>query len=461
MKKVDIALGLLRIPLDILAASAALLLAYQLRTENIDLLPNVQLLSAPTTLPTLTHYVRTFVLPGIVVFITCNAFAKLYILQIHFGLLREVQRLILVCAIWAIAIMAWYFFVEKELFYSRILLIHSTVFLAVFTSAGRIAIRLIKRSLLRHDIGKIHILSVGNQPLSTIGLQMIAREPRYKYLGHVHSLNDLKKTTKDIDQIIQTDPTPNSETTLALIDYCRSEHIEYTFLPPVFADVPHKLRIERVKSILLIKFMPTALDGWGKVVKRLFDILGSLILIILLLPVFIIVSIAILIDSGWPIVYVSRRIGEHGKTMIPVFKFRSMVQNADALKEKLLTKNERRDGPLFKIKNDPRITKLGKFLRRFDIDELPQLFNVVLGHMSLVGPRPHLPAEVARYKSYERRVFAVKPGITGLAQISGRSDLPFEEEVRLDLQYIEEWSLRRDIKILLYTVAVVLGKGGE
>jgi lipopolysaccharide/colanic/teichoic acid biosynthesis glycosyltransferase len=147
--------------------------------------------------------------------------------------------------------------------------------------------------------------------------------------------------------------------------------------------------------------------------------------------------------------------------MIPVFKFRSMVQNADALKETLLKKNERRDGPLFKIKNDPRITKLGKFLRRFDIDELPQLFNVVLGHMSLVGPRPHLPAEVARYKSYERRVFAVKPGITGLAQISGRSDLPFEEEVRLDLQYIEEWSLRRDIKILLYTVAVVLGKGGE
>lgn len=461
MKKVDIALGLLRIPLDVLAALAALLLSYYLRLQNIDLLPNVQLLGAANTLPEMAYYLQTFVWPGILLFVVLCGLARLYVLQIHFTLLREVQRLTMVCVLWAVCIMGWYFLVEKQLFYSRILLLHSTFFLLVFVTASRIVIRLIKRMLLRHGIGKIKIASVGTVPLAKAGFAMIEREPRYLYIGHINSLANLKSSAEHIDQVIQTDPAPNSEQTVALIDYCRSEHIDYAFLPPVFADVPHQLRIERVKSVLLIKFMPTSLDGWGKVIKRLFDIVMSALLLIILSPVLVLVSVLILLQDGLPILYVSKRVGEHGKRQIPVLKFRSMVKDADARKAKLLNKNERRDGPLFKMKNDPRITKLGRILRRFDIDELPQLFNVLVGHMSLVGPRPHLPAEVARYKSYEKRVFAVKPGITGLAQISGRSDLKFEDEVQLDLQYIEEWSVRRDIKILLYTVGVVLKKGGE
>lgn len=463
MKNIDLHLGLLRIPMDILAACAALLLSFKLRTESVDLIPNIQLLDAATTLPPLSIYMQTFVLPGIVLFILLIAFARLYVLQVHFSLLREVQRILVVSLLWVICIMGWYFFVEKELFYSRILLLHSASLLFIFSVAGRIAVRLIKRSLLRHGIGKIHIASIGNQALPNSGKQMINHEPRYAYCGHVHTLDSLEAlhATTAIDQVLQTDPSHDSEDTAELIDYCRSHHIAYAFLPPVFADVPHQLRIERVHTALLIRFMPTSLDGWGKVVKRLFDIACSTALLIILSPLLIVVSVLILIESGWPILYVSQRVGEHGTRQFGMLKFRSMVHNADALKKDLLQQNERQDGPLFKIRNDPRITKIGKALRRFDIDELPQLFNVLLGHMSLVGPRPHLPAEVARYKQYERRVFAVKPGLTGLAQINGRSDLPFEEEVQLDLQYIEEWSLRRDIKILLYTVGVVLQKGGE
>jgi len=144
-----------------------------------------------------------------------------------------------------------------------------------------------------------------------------------------------------------------------------------------------------------------------------------------------------------------------------VLKFRSMVNNADELKEELMDKGHR-EGPLFKMKNDPRVTRMGKFLRRWSLDELPQLINVFKGELSIVGPRPHIPEEVSKYSDFQKRVFAVKPGITGMPQISGRSDLAFDEEVRLDLQYIEEWTPWLDLWIMWRTIGVVLkGEGAD
>jgi lipopolysaccharide/colanic/teichoic acid biosynthesis glycosyltransferase len=139
-----------------------------------------------------------------------------------------------------------------------------------------------------------------------------------------------------------------------------------------------------------------------------------------------------------------------------------MCPDADEKKKSLAYLSHRSDGPLFKIKHDPRVTPLGRILRRFSIDELPQLLNVIVGHLSLVGPRPHLPDEVAKYTQLQRRVFTVRPGVTGLAQISGRSNLPFDEEVKLDMRYIEDWSLGLDLWILWRTVFVVLfGRGAD
>jgi lipopolysaccharide/colanic/teichoic acid biosynthesis glycosyltransferase len=186
----------------------------------------------------------------------------------------------------------------------------------------------------------------------------------------------------------------------------------------------------------------------------------SLALIIILSPLLLLIALLIILDSGLPIFYVSRRTGEQGLKRIAVIKFRSMVKNADAQKEQLAALNHRQDGPLFKIKKDPRITRFGKVLRRWSLDELPQLFNVLAGQMSLVGPRPHLPEEVKRYSQEQMRVFAVRPGLTGYAQVSGRSDLTFEEEAHLDLQYIEEWSPLLDLWILWRTVFVVLKREG-
>ena len=168
----------------------------------------------------------------------------------------------------------------------------------------------------------------------------------------------------------------------------------------------------------------------------------------------------IFLDSGWPFFYTSMRIGEQGKRKIPVLKFRTMVQHADTMKAGLQNQNHRRSGPLFKIHRDPRVTSFGKILRRWSLDELPQLLNVLYGEMSLVGPRPHLPGEVEQYQPQERRVFAIKPGITGFAQVMGRSDFSFQDEIRFDLQYIEEWSPFLDCWILVRTVLVVMGRKG-
>lgn len=138
-----------------------------------------------------------------------------------------------------------------------------------------------------------------------------------------------------------------------------------------------------------------------------------------------------------------------------LYKFRSMIKNAEELKNNLMEYNERKDSPLFKMKNDPRITRIGRFLRKYRIDELPQLFNVLRGEMSLVGPRPHQPDEIEKYEKHHKKVLLIKPGVTGMAQISGSSDLPFEEEVRLDTYYIENWSLSKDIYILLKTLIIL------
>jgi len=194
-------------------------------------------------------------------------------------------------------------------------------------------------------------------------------------------------------------------------------------------------------------------------IKRLIDILGATVGILLLSPLFFAVGLAIVVEDGWPIFFAQTRVGQYGK-LFKFYKFRSMVRNADKLKDTLIAQNESGDGVIFKMKQDPRITRVGRFIRRFSIDEMPQFLNVLLGDLSLVGPRPPVPREVAEYTLEERKRLHAKPGLTCLWQIGGRSEIPFKEQVRLDLQYIHSQSLWQDILIMLKTVpAVLLGRG--
>ncbi len=193
--------------------------------------------------------------------------------------------------------------------------------------------------------------------------------------------------------------------------------------------------------------------------KRFIDIILSTFALSVLSPLFGITALMIKIESHGPAFYTSVRIGKNGKPF-DFYKFRSMILNADKLKEKLQNENESQDGVIFKMKKDPRVTNIGRFIRRFSIDELPQLYNVFKGDMSLVGPRPPIPSEVAEYDSNERKRLLVKPGITCIWQVSGRSDIPFKEQVSLDKQYIASQNFGNDLMLLLKTIpAVLIGKG--
>lgn len=195
------------------------------------------------------------------------------------------------------------------------------------------------------------------------------------------------------------------------------------------------------------------------ILKRIMDVVGASLGIIILLPVFLIVAILIkLEDSKGPVLFKQVRVGQKQQEFT-MYKFRSMVSNAEELLESLLSYNET-TGAMFKMKKDPRVTKIGRFIRKTSIDELPQLFNVLKGNMSLVGPRPPLPREVAEYSDYHKKRLLVKPGCTGLWQVSGRSNIGFEEMVELDLKYIKKKNVFFDFRIILKTIKVMFSSKG-
>ena len=203
-------------------------------------------------------------------------------------------------------------------------------------------------------------------------------------------------------------------------------------------------------------FEDSNISKWYLILKRFIDIVGAIVGIIVLSPILIIVAILIKIeDSKGSIFFSQKRVGQNGKEF-KMYKFRSMVHNAEELKENLLKQNER-SGPMFKMKNDPRVTKVGKFIRKTSLDELPQLINVLKGEMSLVGPRPSLPKEVEQFKPWMLKRLSVKPGLTCYWQVYGRNNIGFEDWMNLDIKYVEERTLIIDIKLIFKTVFVLLG----
>jgi exopolysaccharide biosynthesis polyprenyl glycosylphosphotransferase len=237
-----------------------------------------------------------------------------------------------------------------------------------------------------------------------------------------------------------------------------SSSAELVVAPVLMEVAGPRLHVTGVLGMPLLRLSAPVFTGARRVVKEIVDRVGGAALLTLLSPVLAFLALCVKIGDRGPVFYLQRRIGKDGKAFTMV-KFRTMGTDAEAKRRGLLAMNEAA-GPLFKMRKDPRVTKIGAILRRYSMDELPQLFNVVAGQMSLVGPRPPLPEETERYSSDARRRLLVKPGLTGLWQVSGRSDLPWEEAVRLDLRYVEDWSLALDALILWKTVRAVLkGQG--
>ena len=249
-----------------------------------------------------------------------------------------------------------------------------------------------------------------------------------------------------------------SQEILSVMATCQERAIRFSMVPNLFNVLTSRIQVRDIAGVPIFVLDERIFLRSSRILKRSIDLLIGGISTLLASPVILIVGVLIKLDSRGPIVLAQTRIGK-GARPFTVYKFRSMRVDAEALRDSLEDLNESQ-GPLFKMRRDPRITRVGRVIRKLSIDELPQLINVFKGEMSLVGPRPPLPSEVDLYESWQRKRFEVLPGITGLAQISGRSDLSFDETLRFDFFYIENWSPLMDVKIMLKTLpGVVLGRG--
>lgn len=228
------------------------------------------------------------------------------------------------------------------------------------------------------------------------------------------------------------------------------------FVAPDMADLgPQRIRLTPVTGMPLLQITEPRVHGFARYGKPVYERLIAALLLVIASPILVAIALAILVDSGRPVLYRQRRVGYAGREF-DMLKFRSMVPNAESLLPSLIAQNEH-DGPLFKLRRDPRVTRVGRFLRKYSLDELPQLLNVLKGDMVLVGPRPCLASETEGFGEAARRRFIARPGMTGLWQVSGRADIPWDEAVRLDLYYVENWSLMLDLIIVLRTLRVVTG----
>jgi exopolysaccharide biosynthesis polyprenyl glycosylphosphotransferase len=263
-----------------------------------------------------------------------------------------------------------------------------------------------------------------------------------------------------IEEVIICVPIEQFGRIRKVLECCEREGVQVRLFSDFFSKILKRVRVDQPYGMNIVSFMATQDDEIKLYVKRILDIVLSGLMLVVLSPFLLIIAILVKASSKGPIFYEWNVIGLNKKPF-KSWKFRTMVPNADAMKTDLLERNEM-NGPVFKIKNDPRVTKIGRILRKFSLDELPQLWSVLKGDMSLVGPRPAGPHELARYDSWHRRKLSVKPGLTCLWQVKGRNKIDdFDEWVRLDLEYIENWSLWLDFKILLKTIPVVLRGTGS
>jgi exopolysaccharide biosynthesis polyprenyl glycosylphosphotransferase len=276
-------------------------------------------------------------------------------------------------------------------------------------------------------------------------------------IGRVSDLARLARTGF-VDEVILTAPHDRG-VTLQVLREARRLRLDVEIIPELFGCHPACQDVERVGDMLVISLHAERLPAAGLILKRVVDVAGAGLVLTLLSPLLAAITGSIKLDSRGPVFYSAPRVGRKGRSF-RCYKFRTMVSDADGLKENLRGNNQR-SGPFFKIAGDPRITRLGRFLRRYSLDELPQLWNVVKGDMSLVGPRPHPVDEFASYEIEHLARLDVMPGITGLWQVSARRDPSFERAMELDREYIRTWSLRSDLRILLKTFLAVLQGSGD
>lgn len=357
-------------------------------------------------------------------------------------------------------------------------------FLLTLSFFGRIAFRVVRAQIAGLDRGRNRVLLVGASPVAKHFADSMGT-PGFRFdiagllddelplgaevgngVAVVGRTSQLTAVATELGArgIVVTNPRLEEATQLNLLEVCLGQNLEWQVVPSAYELMLDRVQLDAAAGVPLLGMRRCNIRGANRLVKRAFDILAASCALVLLSPVMLAVALLIKLTSKGPVLFTQVRVGENGKPF-SFLKFRSMhVNNDDSIHREytraFITQGVAHAvdeaGALYKIKDDPRLIPIGKFIRKYSIDELPQLFNVIRGEMSLIGPRPPIPYEVEVYREWHKRRFEGPPGITGLWQVSGRNRLSFEEMVKLDIEYLENWSLWRDLKILWRTMGVVL-----
>lgn len=471
MKRVNLLFAALLVPLDYLALLAAAVMAFSLRFAPFF----VQL--KPVLFGLTFDQFLELAIPAIFIYLGIFAMAGLYSIR-RLGIATEISRIFLACSTALAAILAVAFF-SRELFESRFIILVFWALSILFVILERVTIRGIQRSLRMVGVGVMQVAVIGKTKSGNALVDWFTQYPSFGYKPVLHTAHFAHETAHKIlalkkrdgiDAIILANPDVDKGEVTNVKTFAEIEHLTLFYSADLFPGSTLRPRVHALAGRPVIEVLTTPLDGWGAIYKRLFDIVISLLLILITLPIQIAVAAALFIEQPGDVLFRklpdgtrAYRIGQGGRRF-PYFKFRSMVRDAHKYRfdPKFIQKygNMREGTPLFKLERDPRVTRVGAFLRKYSLDEIPEFYLVLFGRMSLVGPRPHLPEEVASYKPEHRKVLSIKPGITGLSQISGRANLDFDDEVRLDMYYIENWSPWLDLIILIKTpFAVVFRRG--
>jgi exopolysaccharide biosynthesis polyprenyl glycosylphosphotransferase len=456
---------------DLLLISLAFFTAYLVRYE-------LQLFQPATFIVPYSDYVGQQILLTLLLIVTFSQNKVWTRMRGEFWL-DEVSRMGYATAA-GIALMMAFTFFFRPLAFSRLLLVWALVFIILFIAIARLIRRLILQVLYRRGYGVDKVIIVGSGEAGRSVIRTLLARPdlgyqavgyltdvdgmdsigsgRIPYLGSWSSLETTLQENPDVRHVFIAVPSHELQQVEGMVRICQDSGAQAMVVPDLFQLSLNRVEFNNMTGIPMLSVREIRLSTAGQTLKRLVDLAIVILVSIPAVAITVVTVIAIKFESNGPAFFIQDRVGLRGERF-KMAKFRSMVVDADSQKESLRDLNEAM-GPIFKIRDDPRLTKVGRIIRRFSMDELPQLYNVLVGDMSIVGPRPPLPDEVDEYLPWHMQRLAVKGGITGLWQVSGRSDLTFDEQCLLDIYYIENWSLTLDLRIMLQTIPHILfGRG--
>ncbi len=486
MKKYEIIFWALKLPLDFLIILSSFFIARELRLVN-DLIPWIPLETKTINTESLFYFAIFWAFLYIIIL----SLHKLYFIKITSSKIWETLNIIRYSFYWFVFfsffIYAWNWIIYKTEI-PRLIIGFTFIIWTFFVILERIFLNNLEYFLMeKWFLEKKNLVLITNKKEKKIKeiLKDISSAKLYNILAYSNkekieklelkflSISKLKKLfeQKKIDEILYIDSDFSKKELYEIWEYTRIFWIRYRYITNSFEVSKTNTSLSLINNIPTIEINMTSLNSWAKIFKRIFDFFVWIFAVIILSPIFIIVAILIkLEDPSWPIIYKNRRIWQWGK-IFNLYKFRYMKWKyciKDAYKQddekalkyenNLIEKKSKRKGPLYKIENDPRKTKIWNFIEKYSIDEFPQFFNLILWNMSLVWPRPHQPREVEKYDLEQKRLLTIKPWITWMAQVNGRENNDFKKEAKLDIFYIENWSMLLDFKIIFKTFSVFLGR---